>query len=332
MTHTAVTNDYFHSASSAADWLLSSVSFGKVAARQRSPEWFELRILVDTVPLKADSPDLISAGVNAFSFALGRKLSVRGFWEHTAKGNETRCLLAGSEEVKQHELLPPLGGGIAFIDRVEQLIGGATDFFLTETGERAAGYLNLCWDTADNDLTTRMAVAGSSLEGLLRMVSPKGAGSAGNSADTEAVDKWLEGSVGVLSPSFHARLTGLLKSMSDRRPVDVLRDWEARHILGVTREDIDAWQKTRNPAAHGALPMPGLDREDLQLAYSRSNHVLNLINRVVLQLLDYKGTYRDYAQEGYPEVEFPAADPESLRETSSARPAQFLPSTGTTQA
>jgi hypothetical protein len=44
---------------------------------------------------------------------------------------------------------------------------------------------------------------------------------------------------------------------------------------------------------------------------SRYYRMLNLINRIVLHLMGYRGRYVDYAREGWPEVEFPAIQPET---------------------
>src|SRR5687767_5056594 len=98
-----------------------------------------------------------------------------------------------------------------------------------------------------------------------------------------------------------------LSSMGGWRPVDTLRDWADRGILGITAEDIEAWSRTRNPAAHAGLVAPTKDRDETQVLLNRYHRVLNMLNRIVLQLIGYTGQYTDYSRPGWPDVEFPAA-------------------------
>ncbi len=131
-------------------------------------------------------------------------------------------------------------------------------------------------------------------------------------ADREAVKYWLANTKAEFTPRFVKRLRGWLDSLSHRRTIDVLWDWQRRHLLGVTEEDVKAWDRTRNPGAHGHLIGPAPSRDELQTRLDRFHLVLNLMNRVVLQLMGYRGWYVDYARPGWLEVEFPAAPPEAL--------------------
>lgn len=308
-TVTVVRDDEFPSEESCSDWLKSSLSFGALVARQRSDEWFEVKIVVQGNPPTAEAIKLVIAIVRAFSFVLGRRIFLRGYEDVTAD-YESRYLAARNMEMRRTELPQPLGHGKAYRDCVERLLAQATEFFLTERGERAAHYLHLCWDTADNDISTRVAIACISLEGLLREVSAVAGTDDGSHtpADVESARQWLKANECRLSARFVARVNGFLDNLDQRRPVDLLRGWQMRGVLDVTREDVRAWEEARNPAAHGALAWPRMDLEEKQTLLSRFYRVLNLVNRVVLQLVGYRGTYRDYSKLGWPEAKFPAAN------------------------
>jgi hypothetical protein len=312
-TVTDVRNDEFSARKWCSDWLMSTLSFGRLAARRQSELWFELKIAIETEPPAADAIEIVIAAARAFSFLLGRRLSFRGYEDVTAD-YEARYLAARNRPVTLNELPQPLGQDNAYHEGIEGLLAQATEFFLTEDGRRVAGYLHLCWDTADNDITTRMAIASISLEGLLRMVSPdrRRDDESYTQADVGLVREWLNTSECRLSPRFIKRLEGFLDGLRHRRPVDILHGWQARGVLAVTRADLEAWENGRNPAAHGVLAWPAVDHEKRQALFSRFYRVLNLLNRVILQLMGFRGRYRDYAQPSWPEVDFPAALPEEL--------------------
>jgi hypothetical protein len=207
-----------------------------------------------------------------------------------------------------------LGRHRAYHAHVEALLGKAIDFFLTEQGECVAHHLYLCWDTADNAWATRFTVASICVEGLVRLATQADAGDAGGHTceDVAAARQWLVANEATLSPRFVARIRGFLGTLNHQRPVDILRRWQRQGLLGVTAEEVAAWQELRNPGAHAGLVGPAADRDELQADATRFARVINLMNRVVLQLMGYRGLYVDYAQPGWPEVEFHAAPPGAL--------------------
>jgi hypothetical protein len=95
--------------------------------------------------------------------------------------------------------------------------------------------------------------------------------------------------------------------MGQWRPVDTLRDWAERNVLGVTRDDVAAWNQIRHPSAHGSFIVPTGDRAETQTRLSHFYRILNVMNRIILQLVEYNGPYADYSQQNWPEVEFPRA-------------------------
>src|SRR5439155_16941668 len=126
-----------------------------------------------------------------------------------------------------------------------------------------------CWDTADNALPRRLAVTGICVEGLLGIPPAPTDGRASDAtaeltAAKSAFEAWLNGPPEGLTARLVARLCGLVGMLGQRRPIDVLREWQERGLLGVSKADVEAWQNPRNPSAHGKLLGPAPNREALQ--------------------------------------------------------------------
>ncbi len=323
MTHTEIHNDGETSSASHRDCLLVDFSFGSLYARQRTDRWYEVQVEITGTSPRSEALEIIVAVAHAFGFVLGRRQFLLGF-EDFVPGRETRRLFVADREPTNGSIATPLGTSSAYLAEVENLLGRAIDFFLTKQGERVAKHLWLCWDAADNAFPTRLAVASICLEGLISLVQHQSETNKGNEvggdssdsmeADLKALKELLKTAedAKTLTPEFIKRLRGAVAAFRRGRPSDVLWDWQRKGLLGVTTEDIDAWKKTRHPAAHGALVAPPEDKQQLQDLISRFYREVNLINRVVLQLMGYRGLYVDYGSPGWQEKEFPAALPVSL--------------------
>jgi hypothetical protein len=309
-TETEVRNEVFGSQLNTRDWLITDCSIGRVAARQRSDEWFEVGVLPHDGEPMCEAVTVCKAVARAFGFVLGRRCVIRGH-EEINENKETRRLDTHYTKVTRKTLLQPLGWQGEFLQNVERLLGLAIDFFLTERGERVAEYLFLCWDTADNSHQTQLAMSSICFEGLLRvaaeMLGPTQPQV--DSADLTAFQTWLRTAPAGFSPQFLKRLGGLPGTFKNLSANDIFRDWVSRGILGVTRDDSKAWSDTRHPSAHGRLAAAG-NRDELQTRVTRHARVQNLLNKILLQLMGYTGVYIDYAQPGYPPAEFPYVTPQ----------------------
>lgn len=302
VTHTEIRNEYSRSSSSKADWLEAKIQLGTLVAQQRSDHWFEIRLTVESDSAPGDSFEIVHAVAQAFGFVLGRRVWIQGL-EDLQTDRETRHLYRYREPTR-NSLRPPLGEATAYLNNVETLLGKAVDFFLTKEGQKVAQYLDLCWDTVDNDFRTSVALVSICAESLLRLASKglpeKDPGY--TPMDRDTLCSWVESKEGSLTKRFLDRVRGFINTLSQRRPIDVLWAWHREGVLGVTPEDIDAWEKSRHPSAHGAFgPLP--DVVQLQRRLDRFHRVQNLMNRIVLHLVGYRGPYMDYAR--WSEAEFP---------------------------
>lgn len=304
-TTTVVHNEFFGGTSSQADWLQATTRLGSLLARERSDRLFEVRLLLENNAPPEDPFEIIHAVAQAFSFILGRRIWVYGLEDITA--DSERRELYRHRTSSDNSLRPPLGKNGTYLENVEGLLGKAVDFFLTAQGREVAEYLELCWDTTDNDFTTSITVVAITLESLLRMgtkshpIDDPGY----TPEDRHALLSWIDARVGLRTKRFLERVRGFVNNLGHPRPIDVLWSWHRAGVLSITPEDIKAWEKSRNPAAHGALAGNRPTREELQQRFDRYIRVQNLINRTSLHLIGYRGLYVDYSQPGWPDAAFP---------------------------
>ena len=322
-THTEEKNEFFGGNTTQRDWLYSHASFGQIAARQRSKKWFEVRVAPTDGKPMGDPEVICTAVARAFGFILGRRSAIRGH-EEINEGRTTRQLDTRHEESTQNTLLPPLGWQLTYLNNVERLLGPTIDFFLTELGERVASFLYVSWDAADNAHQTQLAISSICVEGLLRVAAETLGPAQPDVDDTDiaAFEQWLKGTPAGFSPQFLKRLGGLKGMFTSLGPKDILRDWTARGVLGVTKEDMDAWSDIRNPSAHGRLTTKTESQPALQVRVTRHARVQSLLNRIILKLIGYTGEYIDYSQPGYPPAIFPVGETQADQSTppSSAQP------------
>jgi hypothetical protein len=309
-TQTEVHHPHFATRSGMLDWLEAETSIGRLVARRRTADWFEVVVYLDDDCAACGAFDVLNAVGRAFSFLLGRRVHLRGY-EDRAQETDTRYLNAAVIRPTRNNLHQPLGRPELYRGAIEPLLGQSVSFFLTERGTQVARYLHLCWDTADNDIQTRMTIASVAVEGLLLLATsqatPPDPGF--TPQDVDAAAAWLRANEATLSPRFVARLRNLLGTLNHRRPIDVLQDWRRRGVLGVTAEDVTAWQDLRNSTAHARLIDVGGDRQRFQGRLDQLRRVINVLNRIVLMLVGYTGQYTDYAADGWPSVPFPLPAP-----------------------
>lgn len=296
--------------SSRYDSFVFQTELGTVGARARSDVWFEIQMNMPQSSHTAEPFDVLVALARAFGFLLGRRVGIRGF-EDVAPGTERRYLDPW-KGVTENALLPPLGSRAAYVENAERLLGMASNFFLTERGRSVGELLDLCWDTVDNNWTVHLTSVSICLEGLIRMASEQpelqhseDRDEGFTPADLQAIERWLGSNPAALTTRSVERLRNFLRGLPSRAPSDVLWDWRRKGLLGISREDIEAWKRTRHPAAHAGLIGPIQDRDRLQARVTRFFRVQNLMNRVILRLMNYQGRYVDYSQQGWPEVNFP---------------------------
>lgn len=319
------TNEFFGTSGFTRDWLATTTSIGRVAAQQRSDDWFEVRVFPDDNQPMGDPFEVTTVIARAFGFVLGRRCVVRGHEEYNLE-RRTRRLDNRYRETSTNGLLAPLGWQMEFLQNVERLLGRAIDFFLTDLGEQVAPFLHICWYAADNVHQTQLAMSSICLEGLLRLAAETLGPTQPqvDAADIAAFQAWLRTSPAGFTPQFLNRLNGITGIFRNLSTNEIFRDWMTRGVLGVSRDDFQAWNDTRNPIAHGRVG-PAADQAELQTRVSRHDRIQNLMNRIILQMMGYTGVYIDYAQRGHPPADFPAVVPHAAEVVEATSPASQEP-------
>ncbi len=308
-THTKVENEFFGGSRGSRDWMMCLPAFGKVAAKQRSDDWFEVFVEFNENTPERDPHEIVGAISRAFSFYIGRQCVCRGY-EYVAPGKTVRRIDVRQVAPTLHSLRQPLGRHMS----LEPALGPTIDFFLTETGLRVAQYLFLCWDTADNAFATQQAISSICIEGMLRVAAerwgPKQGGADKKDENIQKLIAWLETKPNPikLTDDFIARVTGMVNGMLNNKlsAKDIQRDWVGRSLFGGANEEFRAWSDTRQPLAHGSVGPASESQADLQVRIDRHSKILNLLNKMVLGLVGYTGEYIDYSQRGWPAAPFPA--------------------------
>src|SRR5207253_5664547 len=188
---------------------------GLLTARKHSDAWFQVDIALDQSMNALAAHDIVTAIQWAFAFVLGRQVVCRGFLELSDAG-EVRQLLHDRRE-RTHQLVPaPLGNGLAYREHVESLLACAVPFFASDDGRAVAYHLGVCWDSADNQFATQVAIGSIALEGLVVCCPTSDVDPGFTENDRDALRTWLADQRGVLSTGFLNRVEGFVSTMHTR--------------------------------------------------------------------------------------------------------------------
>jgi hypothetical protein len=252
-------NPRFGSTSFSHDWLESRTQTASIAIRRAAEGIVEIRI--DGSSDVIDVERLLESTRLAISFLVGRAARVQGF------------LVEGDRREMVRLFGPPARVNRNFASRVTQgpfrvagqsemtelILGSLTDFFETDKGRDFARYLMMYWDVQDNGITVKVAVTCQVIEAMVRLVRGEKVGN----------DR-------------------------TKKIVNVLERWTSQGVLGFEKADLEAWG-LRNKTGHGELmydPAKGITQQTVD----RLSRLENMVNRLILQAMSYRGSYHDVAK------------------------------------
>lgn len=304
-TLTTVANPYFGRKRGVSDWLALEGPEWNLAARQRTKEWFELRLVLPSGAHGERTSDHLWAVSSAFGFLIGRNLFIRGY-EEVSQERCTRFIEGADRGPTKVAMRPPLDS-VDCLGDMEGLLGDLLTYFLTESGRRTAELLWVCRSSGDTSMSTHQVVTSVCLEGLLKI-----AGSGRQANDTELVARevaslreLMSANRDRLSERFRSRIDGFLAGLGHQRPKDILYGFLETGLFSVDKGDIAAWEKTRNPAAHAGFVGVEEDAERYQTNLDKLFRLEDLINRLVLGVVGYRGKYVSYRDSPWQVREFP---------------------------
>ena len=104
----------------------------------------------------------------------------------------------------------------------------------------------------------------------------------------------------LLSDRFRDRVLGSIRRIKETSPRTALRELARRRVI--TEEQVEAWEHLRHTPAHGkAYAVP---RKAFELTFP----LRVLMNRLVLELIGYAGSYTDYGTVGSPTLSHDSLD------------------------
>jgi len=233
--------------------------------------------------------EAIRAGL---SFLFGCRVRLRGWGQMV--GPNVESVLLGDRPRAMRRVYPPLDNGLWQLrkDSTENDLRGfeqpftlASSFFLSPMGEKFRPLLQLAWDAADLTMESRLLTAAVVLEGLVREVETCSRTPLPFSNEVLSHIKNLTADETVL-----ARWQGLVNGSQQLHVPTVLRQWASNGRYQATEEECKAFKTRRNPLAHGSSLKDTDDTAKRDLSF-----LMNLINKVVLTQMGYRGPFADYS-------------------------------------
>jgi hypothetical protein len=192
------------------------------------------------------------------------------------------------------------------------LLQKATEFFNTKRGKEYSDSLRMCWDCVDCYGSIQAVTSCAVLEKLIGLAEtdmqadkahgiPEATASKKKlTTEQQMLLAHLEENRKTYGDELLARVNGMFTNSHDAEPEKVLKRWCSNEILDVDQGDVKAWGKLRHSVAHGNLVFNDPhSTAKTQKSNNRQKRVNNLINKIVMHAMDYKGMYFDHAK-GHP--------------------------------
>jgi len=203
---------------------------------------------------------------------------------------DSRALVAAkvSRPYRLHRPVP--GGAVQTPGDTWQLFERYAEYISTTSGpERhplAAEFRGVL-DGSAASIESQALVTSVAVESVIRqLIAPKAGGTSGElSAVIAALTAVLD--TQQCDPSVKKRVTGALDALQHSRAIDVLYDLATQGA--VTKEQITAWKKLRNPSSHGT----GHLSRRAEVTVRRIDCVTTLLYVLVFYLVGYDGYYTD---------------------------------------
>jgi hypothetical protein len=258
------------------------------------------------------SPDVVrhaEAFLTALSFLVGEAVSWLAFT--TFVGESEIIRLRQPPNKKRGLLQQPLPAcPTLFIGNPESdvLVKGTTFF---HANARVGHWLMLCWNAAGGYFPTQCLVVSSVVESLAKFITKDAPQAVTLKPEKEKFDDFKKVCVSVLQNSEDTKSSGFLERIVNRiNSTDYLRYEESIKKAGeilrpadpiqISDDETSAWSKLRNSTAHGDFQTGQESLTSFLEQMRRYDCCVNIINKLVLGLIGYKGPFRDYSKSNYP--------------------------------
>ncbi len=254
-------NHHFGSRAFSRDWLEFECSLGKVVAQRIDSNFARVRVI--------HSNENLHVGLSltlAFSFVASRTVNLIAI-ETTAETATSRTILPPKWPNSRNRLAPPLREKAEFNPNVEHLLSQAADFFATDTGKQAGNLLHMCFGSVDSIFSTHALVVCVALESMIKLLVKKmNTEPTISDEQRESILTHLD-EIG-LGDQLVSRFSSFIGKVDETSPKNVLHALAAKRLLGISKDDVKAWDRLRNRIAHGKLLMAGTGKtEDQKIFY-----------------------------------------------------------------
>ena len=294
-------NPVFGGSSNGLDWIELTTTYAKLSLRKDKDSM--LRVCVDADMTLAGLEEAMESLRLALSFIEGKALDIVGI--AATCGGFLHRKVYGRRRNQERVLAQPLPLLISPPGMHDVLLRQAAEFFHTQRGRQYSDSLRMCWDCIDNYASIKAITTCAALENMIRLTAGQDTWPIPGGEQTTEQDKekkrldflsdLLTANLVHIGKRLERRILGILKSSHHLQPKNVLYDWKNSGFLGVEQQDIEAWDELRNSVAHGHLAFNSPDVANREVNFHYQKRVENLINKITLHAMGYRGVYFDYA-------------------------------------
>jgi hypothetical protein len=314
-------NPMFGTATSGRDWLNVEIDGARAGFRKDRDDlhWFAF------ATKKEEPSDVVKyaeAFLTALSFVVGESVSWLACRTYSGTSEIVRLRQPGRK--RKGILNPPLPFR-PFQEAETELLANATSFFHDEANSRVAHLLELCWDVLGGYCHSEYAVVCIAVEALADFTIKKFADGKtpqgiALKAEMEQLDRFKLVAAAALKASCQidqvkdsrsvARVTKWIEELSILQApkgetiitAAELINASSQTKVNISPDEIDAWKKLRNSVSHGGFRTGATAIADFQKEGHQFDCCVNIINKLVLGLMGFKGEIVDYSASGYPTV------------------------------
>lgn len=259
------------------------------------------------------SPDVVKhveAFLIALSFLVGEAVSLLAF---TTSIDGAEVIRLRQPDKKQKGLvehpLPMDHFGRRFGKPESDVLIKGTTFF--QANAYVGHWLMLCWNAAGGYSPTQYLVVSSVVESLAKFITKEAPQAMTLKPEKEKFDKFKTACMTVLQNQENTKNSEYIQRILNRiNSTDYLRSEDSIKKAGqivrpgapieISDDEISAWKKLRNPTTHGDFQTGQTSEVSILKQMRQHECCVNIINKLVLGLIGYKGPFRDYSKPNYP--------------------------------
>lgn len=240
---------------------------------------------------KLSSLEYSRAFLSSLSFIEGKRVG----WSYYTISNNKNIVTRYFSKIEDTEpFFPPVRSQLY---GTKPVLERAIKFFLTKQSSKILKALSTCWGNIP-DFTTKCLIACVAVESvsdfILSMHSVKLPKEGDYKKLKKLVLKTLSKDEAIGKNPHYSRIAAIIENSRLKQPENIAT---AGKLVGVqiSEQEISDWTKLRHPLSHGNYYKPfTLDDGTVSLNHSKLSSVGNILNKLILGIISYKGKYTNY--------------------------------------